>query len=239
VTVDSRPLPAVPVLAIDGPSGSGKGTVGQRLAAQLGWHFLDSGAVYRALAWSALRENVTSDEQAVVRLAGALKLRFETQTDGQLARVWLGDREIGAELRGEECAREASRLAAWPAVRAALLEKQRDFMRSPGLVADGRDMGTTVFPGAVLKVYLTASDEVRARRRYNQLKEKGFDVNLARLLGEIRERDARDARREASPLRPAGDAEVLDTSDLTIEQTVEMILARLRQRFSERGLRFS
>ncbi len=243
VTDDQRPASddrcGVPVLTIDGPSGSGKGTVGQRIAAQLGWHFLDSGALYRALAVAVLREPAVPDEAGVARLAATLDLAFEAQPDGHPARAWLGGREIGDELRGEDCAREASRLAAIPAVRRALLQRQRDFRRPPGLVADGRDMGTTVFPGAIVKVYLTASDEVRALRRYNQLKEKGFDVSLEKLLGEIRERDARDARRGASPLRPAEDAEVLDTSSLTIDQAVETILARLRRRFAERGLRIS
>jgi cytidylate kinase len=225
-----------PVVTLDGPGGSGKGTVGQRMAARLGWHFLDSGALYRALALAVLeRGGEEPGEAELAQLAEGLEVRFEPQPDGSPARVWLGTREVSEPLRGEDCARLASRLAALAPVRAALLHKQRVFRAPPGLVADGRDMGTTVFPDATLKIFLTASAEVRAERRYKQLKNKGFDVNLGQLLGEIRERDARDAGRGVSPLRPAGDAEVLDSSDLTIEEVVDAVLARLHQRLPRGG----
>lgn len=221
---------SIPVLAIDGPSGSGKGAVSQALAAQLGWHFLDSGALYRLLALAALdRDANLADGAILADLAARLDLRFETDP-GQAGRVWMDARDVTDAIRAEMCGNTASRIAALPAVRAALLQKQRDMRRPPGLVADGRDMGTTVFPDAMLKVFLTASPEVRADRRYKQLKEKGLDVNLPRLLGEIRERDARDAERVASPLRPAEGAYVLDTSALAINEVVTLILERLQER---------
>lgn len=218
-----------PVLAIDGPSGSGKGAVSQRIAAELGWHFLDSGALYRVLAVAALDAQLDlGDAPALAHLAVGLDLRFETDP-GQAGRVWLQGRDVTDAIRTETCGDAASRVAALPPVRRALLQKQHDMRRMPGLVADGRDMGTTVFPDAVLKVFLTASPEVRAERRYKQLKEKGLDVNLPRLLGEIRERDARDAERAASPLRPAEGAYVLDTSALAINEVAALILERLRE----------
>ena len=221
----------VPVVTIDGPGGSGKGTVSQLLAARLAWHYLDSGALYRAVGLAAQEKEVRFDDAAALaHLARVADIRFEPQAGGQPARVWLDGRDVSDVLRTEETGCLASRVAQFPAVREALLDKQRDFRRQPGLVADGRDMGTTVFPEAILKVFLTASPEVRAERRYKQLKEKGLDVILSRLLGEIRERDARDAARQASPLRPAADAELLDTSSLSIAQAVEMIFRRLQQR---------
>src|SRR3990172_90203 len=196
----------IPVLAIDGPSGSGKGTVGQLLAQRLGWPFLDSGALYRALGVAA-------------HPAG-----------GGVVDVGLNGEEVGDRLRTEESGRRASILAAIPEVRLTLLQKQHSFRRPPGLVADGRDMGSAVFPDAILKVYLTATPEIRAERRYKQLKDKGFDVNLRRLLDEIRERDARDTRREASPLKPASDACILDTSQLDISGVVERVYSLLQER---------
>ncbi len=225
----------IPILTLDGPGGSGKGTIGQRVAARLGWHFLDSGALYRALALAVLQRGGRADEEQIARLAENLDVRFEPQSDGSPARVWLDGREVGDELRGQDCARMASQVAALAPIRAALLHKQHAFCIPPGLVADGRDMGTTVFPGAALKIFLTASLEVRAARRYKQLKEKGLDVSLDQLLGEIRERDARDAGREVSPLRPADDAETLDTSGMTIDEVVEVVLGRLRQRLAASG----
>lgn len=219
----------VPVLAIDGPSGSGKGTVGLILARRLGWHFLDSGALYRVLGIAAAeRGEDIHDSQAMAKLAQSMTVAFEAGPDTM--RVLLDGRDVGDRLRTEEAGRRASVLAAQPAVRAALLDKQRAFRRPPGLVADGRDMGTTVFPDAVLKVFLTASPEARAERRYKQLKDKGFGVTLPRLLDEIRERDARDAGRSASPLRPAEDAYSLDTTSLSIPQVVERIADLLRER---------
>lgn len=218
-----------PVLAVDGPSGSGKGTVGLILAKRLGWHFLDSGALYRVLGVAAERAGLDiEDSQAMARLARSMTVTFEAGRDA--VRVVLDGRDVGDVLRTEEAGRRASVLAAQPAVRAALLDKQRAFRRPPGLVADGRDMGTTVFPDAVLKVFLTASPEARAERRYKQLKDKGFGVTLPRLLDEIRERDARDAGRSVSPLRPAEDAYSLDTTSLSIPQVVERIADLLRER---------
>lgn len=224
--LDRQPAP---VLAIDGPSGSGKGTVGLILARRLGWHFLDSGALYRVLGIAAeQRGEDIEDSEAMVRLAQSMTVAFEPGPD--TVRVFLDGHDVGERLRTEESGRRASVLAAQPAVRAALLDKQRAFRRPPGLVADGRDMGTTVFPDAILKVFLTASPEARAERRYKQLKDKGFGVTLPRLLDEIRERDARDAGRSASPLRPAEDAYSLDTTSLSIPQVVERIADLLRER---------
>ncbi|OGI50309.1 MAG: cytidylate kinase [Candidatus Muproteobacteria bacterium RIFCSPHIGHO2_12_FULL_60_33] len=221
----------VPVLAIDGPSGSGKGTVGQILAQRLGWHFLDSGALYRALGVAAIRERVSLDDKpTLARLATSMDIHFVPRTDGGAAAVLLHGEEIGDPLRTEESGRLASIVAAIPEVRQALLQKQHSLRQPPGLVADGRDMGSTVFPDAILKVYLTASPEVRAQRRYKQLIEKGFDVNLPRLLDEIRERDARDAGRVVSPLKPAEDACILDTSQLDISGVVERVHGLLQER---------
>ena len=221
----------IPVLAIDGPSGSGKGTVGQLLAQRLGWHFLDSGALYRALGVAANRAEIDlGDKPALARLAMAMDIRFLPRSGGDVVDVRLNGEEVGDRLRTEESGRRASILAAIPEVRLTLLQKQHSFRRPPGLVADGRDMGSAVFPDAILKVYLTATPEVRAERRYKQLKDKGFDVNLRRLLDEIRERDARDARREASPLKPASDACILDTSQLDISGVGERVYGLLQER---------
>jgi len=227
---DSTPAP---VLAIDGPSGSGKGTVSQRLAGELGWTFLDSGAVYRALALLAQEQGISPAEiDRLVEIAGKMEISFVPEENGVCSALVDGT-EVSEALRTEDVARLASQIAAEPKIRLALLEKQRQFQQPPGLVADGRDMGTTVFPAAMLKIYLTASPEVRAERRYKQLKEKGFDVNLPRLLGEIRERDERDAGRKASPLKPADDAVIVDTSDMTIDEVVDHIRALLQQRLSD------
>ena len=225
---------AVPVLTIDGPSGSGKGTVGQILAERLGWHFLDSGALYRVLGIAAAKvdEKMLSDAAALARLAGEMDIRFVPQSGGAPVRVILNGEDVGDRLRTEDSGRLASMVAAVPEARAALLHKQHAFRRPPGLVADGRDMGTTVFPDAILKIFITASPEVRAERRYKQLKEKGFDANLPRLLDEIRERDARDVARAASPLKPAADACILDTSSLSISDVVDRIHAWLAERLA-------
>lgn len=221
----------IPVLTIDGPSGSGKGTVGQILAQRLSWHFLDSGALYRALGVAANREGTDLGNKAVlVRLALAMEIRFSPRAGGAPVDVMLNGQEVGDQLRTEEIGRRASILAAIPEVRGALLAKQQSFRQPPGLVADGRDMGSTVFPEAILKIYLTASPEVRTARRHKQLKEKGFDANLRQLLDEIRERDARDVEREVSPLKPASDACILDTSQLDISGVVERIYGLLRER---------
>lgn len=216
-----------PVLAIDGPGGAGKGTVSRLVAARLGWHYLDSGAIYRALAVAALRRRLELDDvDGLVKLAHDLPLRF--RIEGTECRVLLGEEEIGAELQSEATGDAASRVAPYPAVRTALLERQREFRQPPGLVADGRDMGTVVFPDAPFKIFLTASAEIRARRRLIQLKEKGMDVNLMDLAKELEERDRRDRERPVAPLKPADDAVLLDSSDLTIEQVVERVLVHLK-----------
>ena len=212
---------AVPVIAIDGPSASGKGTVAQRVAARLGYHYLDSGALYRLLALAAQRDGITlNDEAALAALAERMEILFEED------RIFLDMVQVGDELRGEECAAAASKVAAMPGVRAALLNKQHAFRRAPGLVADGRDMASVVFPDAALKVFLTASAEVRAERRYKQLKEKGMDANIAALLQDIRARDERDMQRSVAPLQQATGASLLDTTALNIEQAVQEVLAR-------------
>lgn len=218
---------AVPVIAIDGPSGSGKGTVAQILARELGWHFLDSGAIYRILAYAAQRRGVPLDAaEALADLGRHLPVVF-SPIDAKIAFEGI---DIKNEIRTEAAGNAASQVAAIPAVREALLARQRAFRESPGLVADGRDMGTVVFPDAALKIFLTASPEERARRRYNQLIEKGLDANLSHLVAAIAERDQRDANRSVAPLMPAQDAEVIDTSELDIEQTVARVQALVRER---------
>jgi 3-phosphoshikimate 1-carboxyvinyltransferase len=209
---------AVPVIAIDGPSASGKGTVAQLVAARLGYHYLDSGALYRLLALAAQRDRILlTDETGLAELAERMDIRFEGN------RIFLDGIPVGDELRGEQCAAVASKVAALPGVRAALLNKQHAFRRAPGLVADGRDMGSVVFPDAVLKIFLTASAEARADRRYKQLMEKGIDANIAALLLDIRVRDERDTQRSASPLQQAPGASLLDTTALSIDEAVQDI----------------
>jgi cytidylate kinase len=229
MTQPSKP----PVVAIDGPSGSGKGTVGLLLASRLGWHFLDSGALYRIVGLVARRSGVDlADAGALARIAGALDVEFRPKSDSTVM-ILVGEEDVSDALRAEESADAASRVAAVSAVRQALLRKQHAFRRPPGLVADGRDMGTTVFPDAIVKVFLTADADVRARRRHKQLKEKGSDVNLPRLLDEIHSRDARDSARAVSPLKPAADAHLLDTSDLSISEVVDRIESLLHRRTGE------
>lgn len=213
----------IPVLTIDGPSGAGKGTAARAVAARLGWNFLDSGAIYRALAVAAMDREVSCEDEAVLEaLAHSLDLVFEAAAVPH-ARLWGVD--IGDRIVTEECGNLASKVAAFPRVRQALLEKQRSFRRPPGLVADGRDMGTVVFPDALYKVFLTASAEVRALRRYKQLKEKGIDVSLANLTEEIEERDRRDRERATAPLRAADGAIVIDSSALSVEEAIQACLA--------------
>lgn len=215
----ARPARAVPVICIDGPTASGKGTLAAALAARLGWHYLDSGALYRATALAARQAGVAQDDEAALaRLAAALPLRFEA------GRVWLDGRDVSEALRSEQTGMDASALAPLPAVRAALLNLQRGMARLPGLVADGRDMGTVVFADAPLKVFLTASAETRAERRYKQLAAKGISANIARLRDDLQARDARDASRAAAPLKAAQDALALDNSCLSIEQSVQQVL---------------
>ena len=218
-----------PVITIDGPSGTGKGTVGLLLAHKLGWHILDSGAFYRAFAHIAHEKQILPDQIDQLQLVGdQLDVRFEVKTDE--IRIWVEGRDITGAIRSEEGGRFASIYAAIPEVRQALLARQRETRRAPGLVADGRDLGSVVFPDAVLKIFLTATPKIRAERRYKQLKDKGFDVNLSRLENEIAARDYQDTNRTISPLMPASDAVEIDTSEITREQVLDEILNLLRAR---------
>ncbi len=220
-----------PVIAVDGPSGTGKGTVCRRLAQALGWHFLDSGVLYRAVGLAAQRAGVPLNaEQPVAALAANIDLRFVPDPHAEYGMTVLLDGEdISAAIRTEEAGGAASQVAAFPAVRAALLKRQRAFRRRPGLIADGRDMGTVVFPDAALKLFLTASPEERARRRHNQLKEKGIDVSLRALLEDIRARDERDRGRAISPLVPAADARLIDTTAMDVEAVVNEAMRHVRE----------
>lgn len=212
--------PVIPVITIDGPTASGKGTVASRVAGHLGFALLDSGALYRLTALSALDGGVDlADEAALATLAAGLDVRFEGE------RILLSGREVSVEIRAEAVGVAASKIATLPAVRRALVDLQHGFRRAPGLVADGRDMGTVIFPDATLKVFLTAGVEARAERRYKQLIDKGFPANMRALLQDLRERDARDTERAVAPLKPAEGAHLLDTSDMTIEQAVAKVLA--------------
>ncbi|KMN20333.1 (d)CMP kinase [Pseudomonas weihenstephanensis] len=222
-----------PVITIDGPSGSGKGTVAGRLAKELGWNLLDSGALYRLLALAARDHGVkvgVDNEALLSRLARHLDVQFVAATEGKPARIILEGADVTQDIRNESVAAGASEVAALPAVRVALLERQRAFQEFPGLVADGRDMGTVVFADAPLKIFLTASAEERARRRYLQLKAKGDDVSLLSLLDEIRARDERDTQRAIAPLKPAADAIQLDSTELSVEQVLERIRSEIAQR---------
>lgn len=220
-----------PVITIDGPSGSGKGTIAALLAAKLGWSFLDSGALYRLLAFAARNHGVDlTNEEGLKALAAHLDVQFSVTEPGQSMRIVLEGEDVTQAIRTEAVGAGASQVAALPVVREALLQRQKAFREPPGLVADGRDMGTVVFPDATLKIFLTASAEERARRRYLQLKAKGDDVNLASLLEEIRARDERDTQRVAAPLKPADDAIQLDSTSLTIEQVLEQILGEVEKR---------
>ena len=216
---------AIPVLTIDGPSGSGKGTISRAVAAHLGWHYLDSGALYRAVGVAAGWADLDlGDAGALVRCAFDTDIGFRDSADGE-PRVLVNGHDANDELRTETAGEAASAIAAIPEVRQALKERQRAFRRSPGLVADGRDMGTVIFPDAGIKVFLTASAEERAERRYKQLKDKGVSVTLDGLLREILARDARDASRAVAPLRPADEAVRIDTTGLGIDVVVERVLA--------------
>lgn len=220
---------AVAVIAVDGPSGSGKGTICQRIAAVLGFHYLDSGALYRLLALAARRHKVPlEDVEDLSVLAEHMDISFRMNADGDHPEVILEGEDVTAQIRTEEVGAGASKVAAIPAVRTALLSRQRAFATAPGLVADGRDMGTVVFPDARVKIFLTASAEERARRRYNQLIGKGESVSLPGLIEQVRARDERDTRREVSPLIPAEGAEVVDTTGVDIEQVVETVLKIVR-----------
>ena len=221
----------IPVIAIDGPSASGKGTVAALVAQALGFHYLDSGSLYRMTALAAMRAGVTlEDEPQVAGLAANLPARF---VNGE---IFLADEPATEAIRQETCSAGASRVAVLPAVRAALLDRQRAYRQAPGLVADGRDMGSVVFPQATLKVFLTATAEERARRRYKQLIEKGIPANISTLLQDLQERDARDSARSVAPLQKSADAELLDTTELSIDQAVHSVLAWFHARRTASGL---
>jgi cytidylate kinase len=216
-------LNAAPVIAIDGPSASGKGTIASRVAKRLGFHYLESGALYRLIALISLREG-TVDEKQLARLAEEMDVVFN---DGEIVLV---DEAVTEKIRSEPVGIRASEVAKLPALRLSLLTRQRAFRRPPGLVADGRDMGTVVFPDADLKVFLTATPEIRAERRYKQLIEKGIDANLRALSRDLRDRDERDAKRAVAPLVPAPDSQVLDSSALSIDEVVERIVGWSREK---------
>jgi len=216
---------SVPVIAIDGPSASGKGTIAKKVAAALSFHYLESGALYRLIALLALRQGL-ADEAAIADAAQHMDVVFQEDE------ILIEDQDVSAQIRHETVGNRASEIASMPAVRQALLKRQRAFRQPPGLVADGRDMGTVVFPDATLKIFLTASPEIRAQRRYKQLIEKGIAANLGALSRDLAERDARDASRKVAPLVPAPDSQVLDSSALSIEEVADRILKSWRNRTS-------
>lgn len=217
-------IAVAPIITVDGPSGSGKGTLCQLLAAKLGWHILDSGAIYRVLALAAMHRQVNLDnEVGLTALAANLDVRFEPTDNG--LQVILEGENVSREIRTEDVGFAASRAAVYPAVRAALLQRQRDFRTAPGLIADGRDMGTVVFTDAPVKIFLDASAEERAVRRFNQLQDKGFDVSISALLEEIKKRDHQDRNRLIAPLKPADDALVIDSTSMSIDDVVASVLA--------------
>ena len=221
-------MTSIPVITIDGPSGSGKGTVAVRIAEKLGFTLLDSGALYRSVGIAALRGEIDlRDHQQVAELARHLNIEFGVSSPDS---VWLDGEDVSLEIRTDIGSELASQIGAIPAAREALYERQLAFRKAPGLVADGRDMGTVVFQDAIIKIYLTARPEERAQRRYKQLIDKGIDASLADLLQDLKERDARDSERPISPLKPAKDAVVLDTTDLHIDQVVEQVLDLVSER---------
>jgi len=222
---------SIPVIAIDGPTASGKGTISRLLAQRLGWHILDSGALYRLVALAAGKHGIALDDAESLRpLAAHLDVEFVAGEGAEEMSILLEGEDVTLDLRTETCGNGASKVAAIPAVRDALLERQHAFREPPGLVADGRDMGTVVFPDATLKIFLTASAEERARRRYNQLIGKGLNVTMRALLEEIAERDRRDSQRAASPLVPAKDAVLVDTSTMNIDEVMQRLWELCQQR---------
>ena len=225
-------MTSIPVITIDGPSGSGKGTVAVRIAEELGFTLLDSGALYRSVGIAALRDEIDlRDHQQIAELARHLNIEFGVSSPDS---VWLDGEDVSLEIRTDIGSELASQIGAIPAAREALYERQLAFRKAPGLVADGRDMGTVVFQDAIIKIYLTARPKERAQRRYKQLIDKGIDASLADLLRDLKERDARDSERPISPLKPAKDAVVLDTTDLQIDQVVEQVLDLVSERLVSR-----
>jgi cytidylate kinase len=218
-----------PVLAIDGPGGAGKGTICQLVANKLGWHLLDSGALYRLTALAASKHGVELDnEDSVAVLAKHLDVQFIPQDEGLVHTILEGE-DVSTDIRTEQVGSMASKVASLPAVRQALLERQRDFAQAPGVVADGRDMGTVVFPDAPVKIYLTASAEERAKRRFLQLQEKGMDSDIEVILRDIQERDDRDMNREIAPLKPAVDSLVVESTNMSIEQVLDVVMTELKR----------
>ena len=222
----------VPVITVDGPSGTGKGTISGMIASSLKWHLLDSGALYRVLAYSAITDNIgLEDVIALAEIAANLDVSFKRESTTSQLDILLNGADVTAQVRTEDCGNAASKIAIYPEVREALLVRQQAFRQLPGLIADGRDMGTVVFPDALLKLFLTATPEERANRRHKQLKEQGFSVNLARLSADIAERDARDQERSQSPLIPATGAIVIDTTNCGVEQVGRQVLEAVSKVF--------